>query len=215
MPRQLKPHLAEKWKHFKHGVTVDLMLDRNTHTFFCVFQGNRIVAPSLAELQRLISKEVEASFSLSWIPMITVTRLKPFNDRDSSSFVGFRLEQSWIARKQDGKWLEASWGSFNGERDLRNDFAADFYPGKDGTFSLPFKGRDSIRNYDCYYLPYTEEVWDALLLIDDRIKTIRDQLHELLTTDKGIEFLMTFATKLLPASAGDSLVINAEVDGNS
>jgi hypothetical protein len=208
MSRLLKPQLAEKWKHDKHGSVVDLMLDRNDHTFFCVFQGKRLTQPSLDQLRREICKAVESSFDLTWIPMITVTRLTPFHRNHDSVFVGFELNRDWIAKRQDSKWLIAQWTSLNGETDHRTEFARELYIGRDNMsdFSLPYKGHSSVTSYDSYYIPYTDDIWEAMQLIKQRIQDIRDQLHRLLTTEEGIKFLMTFATRMLTAGAGQEII---------
>ena len=205
MARALKPQKVETWKHEKRGVKLDLFLDRNDHTFFCEFQKEIVREPSLAALHHTIRRTIESSCALKWLPMVTVTRLKPFA-QDGDQFIGFTIERSWIAQKADGNWLQCSWEHNDTDED-REMWASSFWLGHGvhgSTFTLPYYGAKNVfhRDYDHFYLPYTEELWVGLDELLEKLRFLRGKLDELLTTQAGLERIAGFGGNLLPATFG-------------
>lgn len=197
MPRALKPQKLDSFTHRSYGVTVDLMLDRNSHDFFFDLGGNTFRAESMSDLTRKAREAIAESHNLTWLPMITVTRLEPFACR-TNAFVGFEYDRSWIARKVDGKWLQCSWVNY--ERENPNEalrWSHDFYPGRKVTaFKLPSHGEDRD-DAKTFYLPHSDELWHALEIVCDKITELRKRLDALMMTEKGIAKLSTLATGLL------------------
>jgi hypothetical protein len=119
----------------------------------------------------------------------------------------------WLAKRSDGRWMECKiWDSrdfeaegvksdneFLGTSDRRIN-AHDFYLGNsDKEFALPFAHKESFHEGETFYLPYDENVWQALNAIADRVGELNKQLQALVATEKGRKKLQSFASRMLPA----------------
>lgn len=209
MARALKPQKVQDWTHERRGITLVFFLDRNDNTFFFEYQKQRISKPSIVELQHAALALVEASAALVWLPMITVSRLKPFAREDCGDFIGFEINRSWIAKKVNTDWLQSRWDGFDRDgQDEREKWAGNFYPSRHiADFALPYYGAaDHVHDRDQFYLPYTEELWVGLEQLLEKIRLVKTQLDLLLTTPAGLERVASFAHELSPGTFGMKLL---------
>jgi len=214
MARALKPQKVDTWRHMRYNLSVDLFLDRNTCAFFCDYAGQQLRKPALAELTRALNELVEATLDLTWQSMITVSRMKPFAEQ-SDSFVGFKIDRSYICQTSSGSWLQVSWDDYHDEDRLKREpiqfWAREFYIPieKRQSFKLPCtddsSGRRHIDDVDCYYLPYTDALWVGLEDIIEKIRILRRSLNQLLTTQEGLAKIESQAAFLLTAGTPGEL----------
>ena len=121
----------------------------------------------------------------------------------------------WMAQRSDGKWMECSiWDSRDYEADGvprdteflatsdRRINARDFYCHGEKDFALPHYRKESFDGGDTYYIPYDENIWQALNVIGDRVGELNKQLRDLVATEKGRKKLQSFASRMLPAPKG-------------
>lgn len=121
-------------------------------------------------------------------------------------------ERYWIAKRPNGSWMKCeTWDSrdwdaegleadsaFLASGDRRMN-ATDFYEANNNKdFALPFSV-GSHREGTRYFLPYDENLWNALNVIGDKMALMLAQLIHLIGTVKGRQKLGAFAQKLLPS----------------
>lgn len=190
MPRALKPYKVDEYRNNKKGVIVELFFDRDSKEFFATYAGKQLRKPSINELRAAMHAQVEATVKLVWIPMITIDRITPFGN-SNGAFVGFDIERQWIAQTLPGFWVSLLWETY--ERTDKDTFIKQFYPAQAvrSAFKLPCHAED------CFYLPYSEQLWKGLSEINEAILKLRDGLNKLLTTEDGLRRIETISIRKL------------------
>lgn len=200
MARRLKPQKVDEIRHRDFGVTVDLMFDRNPDTLdFFVTLGTETLRNKDAKLLKIEAlKLIEHQSSLIWQPVIKLDT--------GSTGIRIEAERFWWARKMDGTLTKAEWDKETDEE--RIQWAAGFYwdVKRYGEFTPPVRCRPRFRGDFSHgvYLPYSEEVWRAVEMLQLRLQEVRDRIDELINTEVGNNELQTIGAtaigKLLPAS---------------
>ena len=194
MPRKLKPHEVAVVKH-PSGVDVAICLDRNELTFFAEVSGKKLEHKDADELKRLVREEIDASLDIVWVPVICV---RPFDDSfnnrsyaNSSGLgcgTGFKTNRSYLARKRNGELVELHWDSYASATSQADRLrsATRFFTEVD-IDNLPQEWRlnpGAVRA-ECVYLAHTEERWNALAALQERVVALQEQLKRIATREGG------------------------------
>jgi hypothetical protein len=220
MPRRLKPSKVDVIEHKTFGVKLDLMFDRNPDKldFFATFGAEEYRSRNPDELKTLLRKKIEEASKLEWAAAIVVDTKGGHMAAGSGLTISF--ERYWWARKLDGKILRADWAwgpncadedqqrqrRFRDEdptADLRQKHATEMHWWEK---SPRFEPPVAEHNYygraeaipDKTHLPYTEETWAALGVIQDSIRTLKGQLAAIIHTEEGRAGLQAFGEYLAP-----------------
>ena len=202
MARVAKAQHIEDFRFDRLGVKVSLCFDKNRADFCFELGGTTFRAPSIAELRRLAHDQILATYDLTWLPIIEVKRLNPFANK-SRTFVGFNLDRFWIAKKNNGDWVDHQWEELEEGQPIpdpevaRRDWISNSHYFAASTFKLDTLQADYRGDADSYHLAYSDAVWDNLQRIVDQIEVLRDRLNALLTTPEGLARLEAPGIKLL------------------
>lgn len=185
MPRKLKPQKVEEVRHPKYGGTAEIMFDRNPDMldFFATVGNETIRSKDAQQLKRDALKLIEQGSKLAWRPII-------FLSTEQNVGVHVESRRFWWAQRTDGRMLESHWQYQNDEDRVK--WAQAFY--WNFTSQPPFE--PPVRPYKYgripgpkIYLPYTEETWAAVELLQERLAGIKEQINQLVNSDHGIAVL--------------------------
>lgn len=118
----------ETWQHQRYKDKVDIYLDKKDGRFHGEYSDEVLFSSTLEELRKLLSKKVEESTNLNWIPVIMITLNGHSNfHRDKkigpgateevstdsedervekgSAHFDLHFERFWMAKQEKGTWL--------------------------------------------------------------------------------------------------------------
>ncbi len=163
--------------------------------------GN-FTCPTLKELKRELSTQMELANQLKWIPVIEVkTTDTPYDEQECGNEIDLDFERYYIAKKPDGHWTQVDWDVTPDDRFKRSrtiwDSQAKYLDNLPST---------NAENLHCnqrleVYLPYDQAMWNSLLWLSKQIGLIRDMIKEALACPEGRLMLVNNAQKALPLSA--------------
>lgn len=190
MPRKLKPYKVDHVGNQKTGVNVEIMLDRDSQTFFGMVGTIRIEAESAKACKTAVNKALRDYTGMDWQPYIIIGSFRWDGHSTVNGYEESRTEISLkFHRLLGAKAVDGSWSSKPFEEDA---------PGGDG---YHFKeehyinrwyrpDEDDDYNYDNErVIPYTKEAWDTLLRMQTRIEEVGAFLRDLFKRD-DIEMLL-------------------------
>lgn len=193
MPKKLIPHPeGDLIRDFDTGESIQIMLDRNDHTFFFEYQGVTVSSKVYHELPSQARAALKAGNDLQWSTVIKVSannghvfasdRKLPTAQIDFSRF-------QWAYRK-DGKLMQRTLAWY--EKSIHFKEAQWVYgqtnywrwdDHKINVFNPP------IYDGDTAWLPYTEELWTGLKQIQEAIKVIQTRIYDIIATPEGTVML--------------------------
>lgn len=186
--------------HSRYG-EVQIYFEAETGIFSADVYEATVRADTKDSIIREIYKEVDARQEIEWQGCIEVKKLEPWNFQPNpyGSFAGFEIQRYWVAKRQDGKWLQSDWRNIDvSGRDQRFDHASISYDDYSDLESLMAGKKKYLREKrEEFYLPYSDELWASLEDLIVRITDLDERLTKLLSTPDGIKKLMTGSSFLL------------------
>jgi len=180
-------------------IKVPIQFDRNELRFRASYAGKNYEHENAKELYKLVYQAIEESLDVPWQPVIQVKPLSPYGQSSmvDPCFVGFKIERFWTTRFPDGAYKSCQWDGK--EKGYLLLWCRDFYWDKEkyGPFNPPVK----VQSYGdiTYYVPYSEETWDRLMFLQEKIKELRGQLLSLFETPEKLDRLFTSSILALPS----------------
>lgn len=209
MPRRLIPRKVGEITNARLGVTVDLMLDRNTLEFFAELGDLKITNKSADTVKAKMGEAIRAVSKLDWFPVVHIEQKDAFMSGGLEGFVGFKTERFWMAKKPNGRLTTLPWNRYmmlaTSEMETRwwsmvRDATGFYWENNWGKFELPCsEGKN-------HYLPYTDELWAGTERLITAIKLLRERLIALISSEEGIKQLVSIGAsmiKALPAPKGE------------
>lgn len=201
MPRKSKKIAVHTVKNFGD---VDIRLNPEGR-FEAQVNDKDLYAQTKADLIAKIEAEVRAIMHLDWLGVIEVKGLDgSYYDQKGDSprvEIEFGLERSWVARRADGKWIEAGWGEaarkdYTGKVvDSRAQNAHETY-GR--SYDAIAQGRPIRRKSErgwgheslTVHMPYSDELWAKLRAIQQAMRELDLRLAKLLGSLDGYNRLL-------------------------
>lgn len=192
-----RPKKIDQLKMDGYGVTVDIYLDKDDGVFHAEYQGKRVHGTELARVRQELTQVVRDAHNILWHPFIEVRFFKP-QYTQAKGYAGFEFEKLYLGQKgsevaKADAWIieEGHFGdSYTGSRYLHWKGPVD--PTR--TCATKFVGDEYV------VLPYSDEVYERLGLLEGALETLRTTLHELV--GGGPERILTagLGALMLPSS---------------
>jgi hypothetical protein len=196
-PRQLKPQKVEDFHDRPRRQMFDLMLDRNSLTFFALIQGERLEATSIIELRKLVASKCTTLSTVEWSKVIELElHEKPDGgshwnrkvDGTEENELRFQFSRFEIGQLADGTKLKRRF-----TEDLPEFKRAD--QERDGCAHTT-----RLVNYEIEkQIPYSEERWAALLEVSAGLDRARERLARFFEPKTAALELDAFTQPQLPA----------------
>ena len=173
------------------GISVPVTYDRTDLRFRATFAGVSYEEREQATLNGKVHKAIEDSLNMEWTPIIKIKEVKPFvSSRDEDEyFIGFKIERFWLARFPDGTYKSCQW---DGKEKGYLLLWCQSFSWEKGEFVPPTK------DYYYFYLPYTDEIWDQLAVIQEVIRTAKIRFKAFFETPEGLGRLLSSHLLALP-----------------
>jgi hypothetical protein len=190
-----------RWPFYEPAnISVPVTVDRDSKRFKASFAGQTYEDADGKALEGIVLAAIKEALQVAWFPIIQVIPVSSntnYGDPRDETILGFDIDRKWVALFPDGTYKEVSWHAQGDKEQYRLQWSKpfDWKQEKLGVFEPPcifhgYGGRNT------YYHPYTEQLWDRLQLLQEKIKELRSQVLELLGTPDGLNFLMTSAFPL-------------------
>lgn len=203
--------LAKKWEvrsvhDERRGATISIRLDRERGDFHAEVGPHKIRHNVLDECEKLVRAKLREIYSYTWIKVIVVEMADAAPSfTDCKNNLGVVFKRHAISPrpalseldKVTASWTHVEtrwWEDADGEGD---HFDVHFYSGPHE--SDPEKG--------VFVLPYSEETWRALELIDEKIEAMRDSLAAFLAgknLEKRLKLIATQGALPMLLGTGDA-----------
>lgn len=195
-----------EFKYAPANLVIEIRYDNTEQVFWSLFAGQTLQAPTQGELESALKALIKAAYDVEWKRMI-IAKPRRESNREAA---GVRLA---IERVQwaylPGAGLKLT--QWDAEGDYRIAWSHFFYI-KDMQYDherLPHWSPPYIepKRYvhdddERYYIPYTDQIWDGLIIVQQRIAEIGQRLSTILGTSEGLLLLDSLASALaLPESA--------------
>lgn len=142
----------------------------DTHIFYCEFQGERINAPDVDSLVRIVA--TEAHETLIWHDVIHINHFL----YGTEEHLEFTLDHTrmHMARKTDGRWVCSPWHPELSDADRKRVKLV-----MPVTLSLTSTDLFPLLSGEAdYYLEYTEEKWNKLTKYREDVEFNKITLHK-------------------------------------
>lgn len=204
MSRTLKPMKVDVFQDYKKRITVEIMLDRNTKTFFAEFNGKKFEAPDAAGVERQVKDAVDSSTPIAWVRVIQLS----CDDREETASGWTRYGNR---RKNGGHECELKFDFCRkelgeiGAETLERPFPEDLRDDEDRERQarFPTAYAESCRKWEKeQQIPYSEDTWATLNDLVAAVDKARTKLAALFDPKDGGRLLaaMTGAPLLLVAA---------------
>lgn len=222
MARARKPEKIDTVYFHDTGESIEIMQNRNDWTFFAEYQGEIVSHAEKAKMPQLV-RELYARLhvELEWTRMIEIHTgptdergrvelsyrcrdfaIRPSDHRIMERRVSFGADYANPSKSDMGKvhtsqpsiWQGWYYNMIVPGISENNQISRFTQQQQSAMLQLPLYGRGAA------YLPYSDELWQALKRISGMIVRLHDELHKIVTTPEGNELLLNFsAANLLPA----------------
>lgn len=201
MARQLKPLKVDEVYSPKFRVRVEIMLDRNTKTFYAEYKGQKVTGGVCFDVKNETAKLIERLSTLHWRKVISLTSMQE-TFRTDFTYVGVKAKRFEIAENPNrpGHWLRRD---FEPEED--REFVEDLGWNEAEAFDwlAPEERHARIRSgvghsgmspnhreeiiqsritapRQHVILEYDDATWAAIQLLIERVQRASEQLNDLL-----------------------------------
>jgi hypothetical protein len=189
------------------GIKVDVRLNKKVGTFSAEWGDKRWKNTDLVTLKEEVRQYLKDSTTAEWFPIIAAaaTGGSRYSGKDDER-TGLEIERFYVAmvagalRRVD--WSQAQHGNFDAQYMLR--YSKSFHWKDNGReFTPPISDYEETKTYNYgyredphSYLPFTEETWKGLQLMQARIKEIRERTKLILSTTQGHNLIIGLAQQL-------------------
>jgi hypothetical protein len=193
-----------------YGTKVDIRLNKRSLTFFA-YIGNHLLEEKDADtLKTRIRLVLRDELSATWEPIIAISFKGQVNGIQAANF-RLEFDRYYVARVGDlRKWRMLSWAAFDEYKndpislinnsqywyvmtdkesieDSYKESVIDTYHGHNGDSCR----EDITHREGTFYRPYSKELWEGLHKLRDAMIEISNTVSKLVSTDKGLVFLMS------------------------
>lgn len=203
-----------------------IYMDRKSGVFECEYGGEEFAAQDLQKVREWAKNRIKKTADMKWHPIMKVNidnEDRRVNNLENCSNIQCYIERSWIA--WDGKqWLECRWvldpygvtmcaGPNNSDREqpeMSDDMLA--MRRLENSHEFVDAGKNQVIKWPLvtdgrwgkvYVVPYTEENWQTMIGIIERIREVRQSVNKMLGTDHGWAQLKQIAANRLLAAPSD------------
>ena len=203
-PKPTKRWQVERWLHKPSGVYLATYYDKDGHKFWAQVAHKRIEADTQKEVKQEATKLANALLASEdrWRRIIIVgveerghqVGYGGYSRRQShnSPRVGFDCMRTWVLDAEDGKRYMRAW-----DREPEEDWARERL---DNHFDVQ---QLSVYLDDGVEIPYSDELWEALMGFSERLGAIREELGKLIGNDDFVKLLTSGAVGLLMGGKTD------------
>jgi hypothetical protein len=191
MPRKLKPYLVGDITNQASGQKFEILLDRETKTFFADVLGTKIEAPTAEECAKRAHEQAARVTKMTWQKIIIISA----GDISCRHTLSLTYDIHEIGRKVEYKdghgwsYVERHESPKFGREEETQYSYRDFH--EERVKGNPYRG--------IFVLPWSEAVEAALKEIILRIGAVTKQLRELLGQPDVASRLVMSVERLLPA----------------
>ncbi len=212
-----RPKTIEK---VEHGTfSAPIKFDSDTGVFSFSFGSENLESTNLVDVRAFARQTLRAAATLDWKPIMEVSfgnRDQRVNNLKNCVNMECQLERYYVA--WDGRqWVKTAWvvmppGSFLCVGPHPSDARQSDYPmdaatlmaqrvaksqawhvGKTEALRFPLVREGPFGDTE-YFVPYTQQNWDTIVGIQQKIRELRTGIHKLLTTEPGWIRLAHIAT---------------------
>lgn len=194
MAKQKKTVLFTTITEPKSGISTQIFVDRDTKEFKAQVAGQWLINKDGELLEKQVLEAIQKSLELEWKPFITVNYLS--HNYSGDGFIGLTIRRDIYAKLPDGTYREANWGAPEG---AEITWARPLNWSGGGEFNPPCKrpGYSYSGDGSNFYLPYTQELWDGLEELRNKITALRKQLELMLLDPSGLAQIAALSNALL------------------
>lgn len=191
-----KPLKIDDLVHEQSGNTIGIYLSVSGNYFEATLPNGEVIRDQVRlELDKKIKTWLDENTVLDWIPVIQVDEYS-MNYGDSTKMVGFDLSRMYYAKKKSGQgmmykhWEPAEGGSWPSWEAKWGFEAKSFNP------PVVQKGYRS----NTFYLPYSEDLWDTLQMLQKYLGWFKLNLRNHLKTGEveGLSQLLLDMVQIAP-----------------
>lgn len=186
------------------GASVDIFINPNANDedglkFNATVGDARFVEADASTLKRRVLQYMDALIQLEWFPVLRVEEtVVPF--AKSAAQIGIHLSRMFLAQRRDGKILQLGWEEYHHATNAANriQLASQLHVGiQNLPNDLPFvrKVNNGYTN-TLHILPYDENSYQGLHLLEKGLRFMQTRLSELLSTEMGRSQLATFGSQV-------------------
>lgn len=196
--RQVEMSVVEH--HADNTIRVQVYYDRTNQVFHATYAGEQYIDKIESMVRNLVYTAIEKSLDVPWTSAIYIKQLKPFaNSMGDEYFIGFEIDRMWVARFPTGQWKTCQWNGRETGHLLSWSKSFAWDTERDGPFVPPCQRVWYSDTF--YYLPYTDNLWEKLQYMRQKIRELRAQLLALFGSQEGLDQLLTSPWLTLPAPA--------------
>lgn len=227
MARREPGRRLEIWKHPKFGVEVEIRFDTGHGLFWGWLGDVRFAGKILEDVRSQLKKAVEEGTDIKWIAILEVDTESSIDNTvkvAQGRGGGFSIVKAeWADQTDNGKnhinidyerywvaWVGNKWMKCNqwqapdktnkGHGVDRRFLMTEWYAmaKENGDVTFPFeKPASRYEDGPTLYLPYSQSLWDSLVVVGVRLGELSDRLNTLLSTEDGRARLESATTGLL------------------
>lgn len=195
------------------GMEIEALLTPENR-FKAVVYNKTLHAATYNELTNMVRKAVEEGNQISWQPIIHLIYLEPWVGNKAQAFLGFDKDRLNIGQSCAGKWFWISWDALKWypEQIAQNmrPFTHDTKDqnGKVIPFTLPHNNgywtqlgqrevsewKSSYREPTEFWVPYSEDIWQALTAMEEMLKNAREKLHDMFKSPDGMQQVLAITS---------------------
>lgn len=211
----------ETYEHVVSQMSVAIYLNTNNSTFEAEIEqdGERFVNKDLNDLKAELKKYLDNRVDLGWrwIVELEFTSTDRYSSQTKSHVFGFRKSKYLLSsHRVNGKYLKTEQRQFeeshpnygHEERYYLADSTAWRWNQREdkGDMVLPCQNEGDFGRRMAW-IKYSEEVWAALGMMQERISQVSEQFMELIGTGEGVDSIYQIGReilKMLPAPVEDN-----------
>lgn len=183
---------VEDWTHSRSGVECAIYLEFTT--FKAMLLEREFSAPDVAMLRKQLNDYAEAMVHLDWHPVIDVSTGESrasYRDEPDGESVNFGCKRFYLGESPAGELYKVDWdvdeylrkaqmaslgGGYTRDDRLRSELKLAGLPLK-----APLK-----QGYNRWLVPYSDELWDRCMKINESLRFVREQVTKLFKTKESV-----------------------------
>jgi hypothetical protein len=197
---------VDKAEYTQAGIVVDIRLNKQKGLFNAEWGDKRWTNADLTTIKQEIVQFLRDSTTTEWKPIIiTKATGTGFYSGKDNEWVGLEIDRCYIGVIA-GAHRRVDWETAKRYKDDMLRYSKSFYWRDNGReFTPPITdhvGEDRVYSYSSAanepntYLPYTDETWAGLNVMQERIKQIRERIQLILSTAQGHQLINALAAQL-------------------
>lgn len=174
MPRKLKPYPVEKFHHRSSGLTIQIVLNRNTKLFEADIKGIVVSASTAGGCKELALRKAGEEIRYNWRRIIVVTTQGIYHNQEARIEISFGEYEVSPVGDAKGVWY----------RKIPNSTDPDKF-----SIQVYYGSKESDAEAGIFVLPWSEGAMTALREIEAGVVVIRHKIYDLLSGDNPAQKL--------------------------